>query len=126
MKKIFNQSIEDFMLWLLSFIGVFNLIDSVVNLNFPSVIIIYWSFFAVLIADRLFFKKITSLLFWKFIFIIGVVLFIIKNISSILLLMEIYQKNTYDIWSGVLMLMLLNVTILLFIYRSFKFITKGV
>ena len=126
MKKINSQLFEDFMLWLLSFIGVFYFMDSIINLNVPGIMISYWAFFAILLTDRLFFKNIVNLFFWKAIFIIGIVLLIVKDVVSALLLLEIYQKNIYGIWDGVLMFLFLNIITLLFIYRSYKFILKKI
>ncbi|NOY35790.1 MAG: hypothetical protein GXP44_02635 [bacterium] len=87
--------------------------------------LIYWSLFAILSIDRLFFKKITSLLLWKIVFVAGIIILIIKDASLIPLLMEIQQKGA-DIWKNLGFSLLINTITLLFIYRSYKFISKGV
>jgi len=88
--------------------------------------LIYWSLFAVLSVDRLFFKKITNLLLWKIVFVAGFIVLIIKDVSLVSLLMEIQQKGAYGMWNSLGFLLLINIITFLFIYRSYKFISKGV
>ena len=95
MKKINKQNVFDLGLLFLSLLGWVNVIYFFIDDNTPELSIFYWAFFSILLIDRLIFKKINNILFWKGIFVFGVVVFIKRNLVYVKKQIDCTYKNTY-------------------------------
>jgi len=131
MKKISGQQVVDIGLFLLSLFGVFNLASTLIRSEAPDTLAIYWALFAILALDRLVFKKIRNLIFWKIVFVGGIIILAVQDFSLISGLVEIQRVYGYGAWSEtwpfmLLSFALLNIITFLFIHRSYKFISKRI
>ncbi len=131
MKKISGRQIADIGLFLLSLFGVFHLALTLLRSEVPDAVTTYWALFAILSFDRLVFKKITNILFWKTFFVAGIIVLAVQDVSLISGLVEIQRVYGYEAWSDTWPFMLLgfallNTITILFIHKSYKFISKGI
>lgn len=133
MKKINGQIGLDLGLLLLSLLGWVNIFHFFTEYNpqTPELSTFYWSFFSILLIDRLIFKKINNILFWKGVFVSGVIIFVIENIRlfpQLLALKQVVYSNNiflYFVFS-ITGFLIFEAIMVMFIYRSYKFISKGI
>jgi len=134
MKKINKQFGFDFGLLFLTLLGWVNLFYFFTSYNSQTLELsaFYWSFFSILLIDRLFFKRINNILFWKAVFVTGIVIFVIDNITRVIPQLLVFMQAVYSnnvmlyFVLGSSFFLLFEVITLLLIYRSYKFISKGV
>lgn len=132
MKDKKQINILDIELFLLSIFGIYHVWIAFINLllqgkwHTPGIIMVYWTLFMILLTDRMTYRKITNLFFWKAIFVGGICIVIIKNISLYPILSSIPYTNLKDIFFNTWPLLAVNAATILFIYRSYYYISKGV
>ncbi|OGD68322.1 hypothetical protein A2996_02590 [Candidatus Campbellbacteria bacterium RIFCSPLOWO2_01_FULL_34_15] len=133
MKKINGQIGFDLGLLLLSLLGWVNVFHFLTEYNppTPELSTFYWSFFSILLIDRIISKKINNILFWKGVFVSGLIIFIIDNIRlfpQLLALKQIvYSDNIFLYFAfSITGFLIFEAIMLMFIYRSYKFISKGI
>ena len=133
MIKINKQTGFDFGLLFVSLLGWVNIFHFFMEYNSPTpeLSTFYWSFFSILLVDRLIFKKINNILLWEGVFVSGVIIFIIDNIRLFLQLLAlkqvVYSGNIflYFVFS-IASFLIFEAIMSVFIYRSYKFISKGI
>lgn len=126
-KKI---NILDIELFLLSIFGIYHVFVAFINFmregkwQAPGIIMIYWALFVILLADRMTYKKITNIFFWKTVFVGGICIVIIKNIMLYPILSSLSYTNPKDILLNTWPLLAVDAATILFIYRSYHYISK--
>lgn len=132
MKHERKINILDIELFLLSIFGVYHVFSALIHSlregewYTPGIIMIYWALFTILLADRLTYKKITNVFLWKTVFIGGICIIIIKNISLYPILSSISSTDPKDIFLSIWPLLAVNAATILFIHRSYRYISKGI
>ena len=127
-KKI---NILDIELFLLSFFGTYHVFAAFINSlregkwDAPGIIMVYWALFTILLADRMTYKKISNVFFWKMVFIGGICILIIKSIMLYPILLSLSRTNTADIFLSIWLFLMIGGAMILFIYRSCHYISKG-
>lgn len=119
-----KYKIYDFMLLLISFFSVYFTLYNLIHSQVPDIFLLYGVLFSVLLFDRLTLRKLNNILFWKAVFVVGIIILFLKGISLLPLIFQVEADNFLDFWMSTLLIQLVIGTMLLFVYRSYLFIVK--
>ncbi len=93
--------------------------------HYPGPFAIYWTLLAILLIDRLTVKKINNIVFWKTIFVTGILVLIIKDLKLFSIFFNARFINIKDMLITLMYLLIPNIITGLCIGRSYQMIKKG-